>query len=165
MGTWINRLKNRKLLSLLKKYQKEKILEISFKRNEYFKKICKYISKYKGIKIIFDYGYSGKNNNFTLQSVRNHKYANVLENIGRQDITSHVNFDDLINIAKSYKLKIEEYSSQRDFLTKYGIIQRTETLKRLSNDRNSEIIDFQLKKLIGTNEMGSLFKCLIVSNL
>ena len=47
-----------------------------------------------------DYGYLNKINNFTLQGIQNHKFSSVLENLGEKDISSHVNFTDLVNIAK-----------------------------------------------------------------
>ena len=41
--------------------------------------------------------------NFTLQSVFNHRISHIFENIGKQDISSHVNFSELIKIAKEKK--------------------------------------------------------------
>ena len=42
--------------------------------------MCKSIINLKGAIIIGDYGYLDKPNNFTLQSVYNHRPSNVLEN-------------------------------------------------------------------------------------
>ena len=154
--------RNLKLNSLLNMYTKEKILEVSFRRNQYFERICKFIKKNGGIFLTIDYGYFEAIKNFTLQGIQNHKFSNVLENVGSQDISSHVNFKDFINIAKNNKLHIEEYCSQREFLIKYGIFERA---KFLSMSDNSKKIDQQLERLIDKEKMGDLFKCLIVSNL
>ena len=41
---------------------------------------------------MIDYGYLKSNNQDTLQSVMKHKKNFLLENLGKADITSHVNF-------------------------------------------------------------------------
>ncbi|MDA9748577.1 SAM-dependent methyltransferase [Pelagibacteraceae bacterium] len=155
------KVKNKELNLLLEKYKKQKILEISFNRNKYFEEICNLIKKRRGLIFTIDYGYTENITNFTLQAVQNHKYSHILENIGKKDISSHVNFKDLIDIAKSYKLKIEEFSSQRDFLLKYGIIERKKILSKSSNNDFENEVD----RLINKNQMGNLFKCLVVTNL
>ncbi|MDC2979488.1 SAM-dependent methyltransferase [Pelagibacteraceae bacterium] len=154
--------KNQKLLSNLKKYKKEKIAEISHQRSEYFEKICKFIKKNGGIFFTIDYGYFEKNTNFTLQAIHNHNYSHVLENLGKADITSHVDFEELIKIAKSNKLEIDEATSQRDFLIKYGILERAKVLSKLDDP---QLINNDLERLINKKQMGNLFKCLIVSNI
>ena len=154
--------KNKKLLSLLVNFQKQKIYECSFERNKYFENICKLIKKRGGIFLTIDYGYFTEPKNYTLQAVQNHKFSNVLENIGNQDISSHVNFGDFIKIVKKYDLKIEEFCTQREFLIKFGIVEREKNLTKLSN---SEKISKGVDRLIDKNKMGNLFKFLVVSNL
>ncbi len=153
---------NKKLLSFLKIYEKEKVLEISFKRNKFFENLCKFIKKRGGLILTIDYGYERNINNFTLQAIQNHKYSNIFENIGEIDISSHVNFKELVQIAKNYKLKVDEYCTQREFLIKYGILERKENLSK-SND--SKLINDELDTLINNVKMGSIFKFLVVSNL
>ena len=153
--------KDRKLLLYLKKYQKQKVAEISFDRNKYFEKICKFIKKRKGIFLTIDYGYTKPISYFTLQAIQNHKYSHIFENIGEIDISSHVNFDDFKIISKNYNLKIEEFCSQREFLIKYGILERN---KKLSKFKNVKGIGKDLDRLINKKKMGNLFKFLIVSN-
>ena len=41
---------------------------------------------------MIDYGYLKPNNQNTLQSVMKHKKNNLLNNLGKADITAHVNF-------------------------------------------------------------------------
>ena len=174
----------KKILSIVKKLVKNKIPVMghlgilpqtdkkftfkgkkSFERNRYFEKVCKFIKKNKGIFITIDYGYYKNIKNFTLQSLSNHKFSNIFDNIGQQDISSHVNFKDLRRIAKKYNLKIDEACSQRDFLTKYGILERKELLSKNKNNETKNIINNQVERLVGTKEMGELFKFIIVSNL
>jgi len=154
--------KNKKLLLSLNKYKRQKIFEISNERNNYFEKICKFIRKNGGIFLTIDYGYFKNLKHFSLQAVQNHKYSNILENIGQKDISSHVNFNEFKNIAIDNKLKIEEYCTQKDFLIKHGILERAKILSKLNNIENIKI---DLNRLTNKVEMGELFKCIIVSNL
>ena len=54
--------------------------------------ISKKINKFNGGLLTFDYGYRRKVNKDTLQSVKKHKYTNLLWTPGHSDITSHINF-------------------------------------------------------------------------
>ncbi len=157
-----NIVKEKKLLEFLSNYQEDKILEFSPSRNIFFEKICKLLKKNGGMCFTIDYGYIDNLKNFTLQSVQNHKFSNLFDNLGNQDISSHVNFKDLVNIAKKFKLQIDEYCTQGEFLIKYGILDRK---KKLSNNNNAKGIDLDVKRLVNKEEMGDLFKCLVISNL
>ena len=156
---------NKKVLDYLSKYKKQKIYEVSYSRNKYFEQICKYLKKNRGICILIDYGYNKKLKNFTLQAIYNHKKTSIFENIGQQDISSHVNFNELIGIAKQNKLKINEFVSQRDFLIKYGILERKKKLLNKNLNLNKNLLDEEVDRLINVDKMGNLFKCLVVSNL
>ena len=153
---------NKKLLSYLNKFNNYDILEISFERNNYFEKICKYIHKNGGLFFTIDYGYFKNIKNFTLQGIQNHKLSNILENVGNKDISSHVNFKDLITIAKKNRLKIDEFCTQKEFFTKFGILERKKYFKKKNNTKK---FDDAIDRLIDENQMGNLFKCLVVSNL
>ena len=156
---------NKKLIDCLKIYKKQKIYEVSFSRNKYFEEICTYIKKNRGICILVDYGYYKNIKNFTLQSVFNHKISHIFENIGKQDISSHVNFSELIKIAKEKKLSINEYNTQRNFLIKHGILERIKKLNLNDSHLNKDLLKSEVNRLIDINGMGKLFKCLVVSNL
>ncbi len=159
------RVVSNKILDYLRKYKRQKIYEVSYSRNKYFEQICKYLKKNRGICILFDYGYNKKIKNFTLQSIYNHKKTTIFENIGQQDISSHVNFNELIEIAKQNKLQINEFVSQKDFLLKYGIVERKKKLLTQNSNLNKNLLDEELDRLINVDRMGNLFKCLVVSYL
>ena len=156
---------SKKILDYLNKYKRQKIYEVSFSRNKYFEQICKYLKKNRGICILIDYGYNKKLKSFTLQAIYNHKKTSIFENIGQQDISSHVNFNELIEIAKQNKLQINEFVSQRDFLIKYGILERKKKLLTKNSNLNKNLLDEEVDRLINVDRMGNLFKCLVVSNL
>jgi len=154
---------SKKMLNKLVNYKKYKIFEMSSQRNFYFDSICKIINKNSGFCLLIDYGYIGKIKHFTLQTVKNHNFTNIFDNIGKQDISSHVNFDELIEIAKKNNLKIDEFSSQREFLIKYGILERMKYLISNNPDMKKDL-SRETQRLISNKQMGKLFKCLVVSN-
>jgi len=153
--------KNTEILLQLNQHKKDNIVEISTQREEYFHHMCKSIINLKGAIIIVDYGYLDKPNNFTLQSVYNHRPSNVLENLGMQDITSLIDFKKLIYIAKQHKLHIHTFCTQREFLLKYGIKERKNIILKKCSAIQKKIIEKGLNRLIN-DDMGSFFKVLVV---
>lgn len=154
---------NIKTLKKINNYKPKEILEISESREDYFIKICKHISIVYGMIIIIDYGYLDRPNHFTLQSIYNNKKSNVLDNPGLQDITSLVDFNQLITIGKSYNLKVDIFSTQREFFLSHGIKERAKKIMINSTKQQKNIIRNGLKRLIDKNNMGSLFKVLVIS--
>jgi len=59
---------------------------------KFLEAIAKKINKFDGGLLTFDYGYTTKKNQNTLQSVKKHKYTNVFSMPHHSDITSHINF-------------------------------------------------------------------------
>ena len=114
--------KNNKVKEIFKRASKRDILNIrSYKslRNLKFiefpkygfkelKKIIKKIIQLKGCLLMIDYGYLKPNNQNTLQSVMNHKKNSLLNNLGKADITSHVNFKLLNEFFVKNNLKDEK---------------------------------------------------------
>ena len=139
------------------------ILEISKVRDDYFSEVCRHISIVGGMMIMIDYGYFEKPINFTLQSMYNNKISHIFDNIGKQDLTALVDFNKLIFLAKSNKLKINIFSSQRDFLIKYGINQRAEKIYSNCSLKEKDVIKKGLDRLTDKENMGSLFKVLVIS--
>lgn len=152
-----------KTLKNLEKFDKVKVAELSSSRKNYFDNICKFIKRNKGMFITIDYGYKEPPNYLTLQTIYNHKKTHLFENIGNQDITAHVNFDELINIANNNNLDLEFYCSQKDFLTSCGIEQRKEKLKINKNKKDIEILNLEVDRLTNKSKMGEIFKVLVVS--
>ena len=68
------------------------IIEYPLNALEYLEIIAKKINKFDGGLLTFDYGYTVKKNQNTLQSVKKHRYINLFIKPGHSDITSHINF-------------------------------------------------------------------------
>ena len=154
---------DKKTLKQLNQYKNFEVLEISNSRDKYFDKICKHISKLGGMIIVIDYGYRNHPGYFTLQSVYNNKRSNVLDNIGKQDITSLVDFNKLIDLGKKNNLKIEHFSSQREFLLNNGIKEREKKILKVANNKQRIMVQKGVKRIIDKKDMGNLFKVLVLS--
>ena len=136
------------------------IIEYPINSIKYLKLIAKKIKRYDGGLLTFDYGYTGIKNKDTLQSVKKHKYINLLTNPGVSDITSHINYNLFFKILKKNDLDVKKTTSQREFLQKLGIIERANILSKKISFINKANMFYRLKKILHKNEMGDLFKVL-----
>ena len=80
--------------------------------------------------LIIDYGYADSKMHETLQAVNNHKYSNILENIGKSDITYNINFHSFEKFINQFKEINSIFTNQKNFLTNMGIVQRAEIISK-----------------------------------
>ena len=128
------------------------------------KKIIKKILFLKGGILLIDYGYLKPHNENTLQSVFKHKKNNILKNLGKADVTSHVNFALLKEFFLKNNLKVKKIMTQKEFLEKMGIVQRAEILSQKMKFREKSDLYLRLKRLLSPNLMGNLFKVILAYN-
>ena len=100
-----------------------------------------------------------------MQTIYNHKHTHLFENIGNQDITSHVDFDELISLAKKNNLKVDLFCTQKDFLINYGLNERKENLQKNKSENVIKNLNIEYDRLTSKSGMGKIFKVLIVSCL
>ena len=142
----------------------QKIIEYSPLSLEYLKIISKKINNKKGGLLIIDYGYLENSMKDTLMAIRKHNTSKVLKKFGNSDITHGLNFNILKKITKNLKLKCQGITTQRNFLTSLGIKERAEILsKNLPFSKKADIY-YRLNRLIDKNQMGDLFKVMLVTN-
>ena len=136
------------------------IIEYPIMSIKYLKTIANKINKYNGSLLIFDYGYTERKNQDTLQCVGKHKYSNIFNRPGEEDITHHINYNLFLEVLKKNKLEIKRIVTQGEFLQRLGILERAEILSQKINFREKTNMYYRLKKLLHYKEMGSLFKVL-----
>ena len=143
---------------------KQKFIEYSPLTITYLKKISKVISKNDGGLLIIDYG----NFNFkmadTLKAIKKHKFEHIFSRIGNSDITYNLNFNFIKAILKKLKLNIAGSTTQRNFLTKLGILKRAEIVSKNMIFSKKADLYFRIQKLINKNQMGSIFKVVLATN-
>ena len=130
----------------------------------YLKDISKIIKKNTGGLLLIDYGYTEKKMKNTLKAVSNHKIANILNDKGSVDITHNINF----NLFKRFVEKMgglkNNITSQRNFLLRMGIQQRAEIISKNLDFSKKADIYFRFKRLTDENQMGNLFKVMLIKN-
>ncbi len=116
-----------------------------------------------GSALLIDYGACELAFGDTLQALSKHQFRDVFDAPGEHDLTSHVDFSFLKNIALE-KGCFSEILEQGDFLFKMGILERA---KQLGMDKNAplqEKICQDIIRLTDPDQMGKLFKVLHVSD-
>ena len=98
----------------------------------------------------------------TLQAVNNHKYSNVLEDIGDSDITYNINFNLFEKFIAQFNDLDSIVSNQKKFLTSMGIVQRAEIVsENIPFSKKSDLF-YRIRRLIDEKQMGELFKVMLV---
>ncbi len=122
--------------------------------------ICNHISEFGGTGLIIDYGYTGGSNGNSLQAVKTHGFHDVLKDAGEADITSHVDFDALIEVIAENNHRCFDVITQGKFLQRLGIELRAAHLMKTANEQQCEEIASSIDRLISPAKMGNLFKVL-----
>lgn len=119
------------------------------------------ITSQGGALLTIDYGYDSPQLGSTLQAVRAHEKMDPFAQPGTCDLTAHVNFDELKNIALAQGLQSFGPIGQGAFLKALGIETRTAMLSQKHPDQ-AETLQAAQDRLINEDEasMGSLFRTL-----
>ncbi|CCW18850.1 COG1565: Uncharacterized conserved protein [Sphingobium indicum BiD32] len=117
------------------------------------------IAKQGGAAIIIDYGYAGPLLGDTLQAVKAHAFADPFADPGEVDLTTHVDFTILGNVARQAGLRVSGPVDQGACLRDLGINARADQLARTSPHRAAEV-EAARARLTDADAMGSLFKAM-----
>ena len=140
----------------------QNIIEYSPDAFKYLKIISDIVEKNEGGILIIDYGYLNQKMQDTLQAVNNHKYSNILENIGETDITYNVNFNLFQKFINQYKNLDTLVTTQKKFLTSMGILQRAEIVSKDIDFSKKTDLFYRIRRLIDEKQMGELFKVMLI---
>lgn len=124
--------------------------------------IAERIAAKGGAALFIDYGHQISGFGDTFQAVRLHQYADPLEAPGKADLTSHVDFDRLIRVARSVQGINAGLTTQGDFLLNLGLLERAGALGANKPSAHQNAIRSQVERLAAPNQMGSLFKAMAV---
>ena len=140
----------------------QEIIEFSPGSFEYLKNICNLIKKNDGGILIIDYGYLNLKMYETLQAIKNHKYSNILEDIGDSDITYNINFSLFDKFTNQFDELNSIISNHKKFLTSMGIVQRAEILSENIPFSEKSDLFYRIRRLIDEKQMGELFKVMLI---
>ena len=116
-----------------------------------------------GAALAFDYGYVARGFGDTLQAVSAHHYADPLDRPGECDLTAHVDFEALAQVARAEGATVHGPVTQGEFLIALGLIERAGALGAGKSAEVQAEIVAAVERLAGPEEMGTLFKTLAVS--
>ena len=153
-----------KMIKNFKTIKKLKFIEFPKLGFNELKKISKKISELQGCILIIDYGYLKPNNQNTLQSVIKHKKNKLLNNLGKADITAHVNFSLLSEFFIKNNLKIKNIITQKNFLESMGILERAKIIAKKMKFTEQTDLYLRLERLLSPKYMGNLFKVILAYN-
>ncbi len=117
------------------------------------------IAKQGGAVIIIDYGYEGPALGDTLQAVKAHQFTDPFTDPGEVDLTTHVDFTLLGNVARQAGLRVHGPVGQGDYLRQLGIDARANQLACTAPARAAEV-EAARHRLTDQAEMGTLFKAM-----
>jgi NADH dehydrogenase [ubiquinone] 1 alpha subcomplex assembly factor 7 len=140
------------------------VLEVSPASQAVARTLGERLARHGGAALLIDYGYAhGPALGETLQAIRRHAFAPVLESPGEADLTAHVDFAALAAAAREAGAAAHGPLPQGEFLMRLGIVQRADTLRRAGTPQQAAAVDAALDRLIGAEQMGTLFQVLALA--
>jgi SAM-dependent MidA family methyltransferase len=146
------------------------ILEIGIVAQRMMSRLAEHVAGECGALLVIDYGYVEKQMGETLQAVRGHDYTDPLQAPGESDLSVHVDFAALANAARAAGADVHGPITQGTFLSRLGIAQRAEVLKRRADTAQAVAIDAALARLALPGpaaepqaSMAELFKAIAVT--
>ena len=110
-----------------------------------------------GAALFIDYGHAAPRTGSTFQAVRRHKKVDPFKAPGTADLTAHVDFAMLAQVAQSREARWLGTVTQREWLRALGIEGRAEALSEFA-PQHREALHSAMHRLIDPSQMGELFK-------
>lgn len=141
------------------------IFEFAPAREAVAQTLAAHLVRHGGVGLLIDYGHTQSAIGDTLQAMRSHAFASVLENPGQADITSHVDFEAIAKAVKAIGGHSFAPTTQGEFLLALGLVERAGTLGAGKDEATKDMLKASVQRLAGNrpNDMGDLFKVLCLS--
>jgi SAM-dependent MidA family methyltransferase len=119
--------------------------------------IAQRLTQQGGAALIIDYGQTELRAGTTVQALKSHQKVDIFAHPGEADITAHVDFELLQNVARQHGADVMGVQMQGEWLRQMGIDTRMEALQR-RDPRQGQTIKRQRDRLVESSQMGTLFK-------
>ena len=118
------------------------------------------LARQPGAALFLDYGRDEPGHGDTLQALRDGAPADPLDRPGTADLTAHVDFPSLRDLALSQGAAAHGPVGQGGFLTALGLFARTEHLSRGQPPSRARDLALAAHRLAAPDRMGRLFKAM-----
>ena len=139
------------------------VFEIAPARTAAVEELALRLETQGGLGLLIDYGHRISGFGDTLQAMRGHQFAPVLDSPGQADLTSHVDFGVLQTAVLKTKCKAA-ITTQSAFLLGLGLLERAGLLGAGKTLQLQLEIEAAVERLAGPDQMGELFKVLCFGN-
>ncbi|MCP9222101.1 SAM-dependent methyltransferase [Erythrobacter sp. LQ02-29] len=139
------------------------IIETSPAAAASMQEIARRLAAQGGAALLIDYGYDAPRTGSTLQAVKRHEKIGVFAHPGDSDLTAHVDFAALRDVAHAHGARWDGTTAQGWWLRALGIDARAAALARSAPDRDEEIRAAH-RRLTDPKEMGALFKVMAIAS-
>ena len=123
--------------------------------------IAQRVARQGGAALVIDYGYLEFRTGETLQAVQSHRKIGVFEAPGNMDLTAHVDFATLRDVADQQGVRVRT-AEQGVFLNALGMAQRAQILAK-SQPAHANALGAAHHRLTHADEMGTLFKVMCLT--
>lgn len=129
--------------------------------------IANLVRETEGVAVLIDYGYAEHGIGDSFQGVKAHSFADVLHAPGEVDLTAHVNFKRVVELAEAEGLKVYGPVGQGAWLSALGIEARQRALFDAAEAQglDPEIIVRAVSRLVDPDQMGELFKVVAITHM
>lgn len=110
-----------------------------------------------GAALLIDYGHDAPRTGSTLQALREHTKVDLFETPGEADLTAHVDFAAMADVARSRGARHLGTVTQGHWLRTLGIEQRARSLAEAAPE-HAAAVQAAMERLIADDQMGVLFK-------
>ncbi|VVT01811.1 class I SAM-dependent methyltransferase [Erythrobacter sp. EC-HK427] len=112
-----------------------------------------------GAALFIDYGYADGRSGSTIQAVSGHKKVGIFDAPGEVDLSAHVDFAQMEQIALSRGARVLGTVTQGQWLGALGIAQRADALAEFAPQHREALMRAK-ERLTAPDQMGELFKVL-----
>ena len=128
----------------------------------------------RGAVLLIDYGFAqpemdhpGRTQGTLCAHWRHQRFdapEELLSRVGQQDLTAHVDFSHVADLATSVGFRVDGFVTQARFLMNAGLLQRAQPILESTSDveKKTKLLT-ALHHLISESEMGEVFKVLLLT--
>ncbi len=138
------------------------IVELNDAAGEFIASVAARARQHPCAALVVDYGPERSGLGDSLQAIADRHPVNPLSPAGSADLTAHVDFAALAEMASAAGCLVQGPVPQGGFLAELGLFQRTDRLARSLNSAQAAALLVSARRLAEPDAMGRLFKVLAV---